>query len=299
MLSSGAYLSTPEMVVQFGATKKIIQTDLKEYILPLFDDGMVYYDYVDKRYKAKAPFLQHTLLSAKELAIIAVLKNKSKDKYSDLDFASMVDALFAKFEEELANRLYQKSSVEKIDDFTKETILIKNAIANKCVIQCEYNGKKREIYPLSILNLEGYWYLVIFNPNEQKIKSFHLNSIKEIKILDQRYSFDSDIIIKYDNAISAYYNPKAKPITIQLFVDAQIAKYFLRKPLNPTQRVLRSYEDSSIEIELEVTDLMEVIPVIQRYIPHVVVIEPRELHEKILENIKAYKQKLGVYTIGN
>ena len=78
LLSKGYDLSTPELVERFGVTKKIIQTDFKEYLLPLFSDGKIFYDYSSKTYKAKNNFLTKTLFSADELAVIAILKNKSK-----------------------------------------------------------------------------------------------------------------------------------------------------------------------------------------------------------------------------
>ena len=43
LLSKGYELSTPSLVERFGVSKKIIQTDFKEYILPLFVDEKIYY----------------------------------------------------------------------------------------------------------------------------------------------------------------------------------------------------------------------------------------------------------------
>ncbi len=75
------------------------------------------------------------MFSSDELSIIAILKNKSKDKYSDIDLSSKVDTLFLKFEDELTNTLYQKSSVEKIDNFKDEIIQIKNAVESKSIMR--------------------------------------------------------------------------------------------------------------------------------------------------------------------
>ena len=94
LLSKGYDLSTPSLVERFGVTKKIIQTDFKEYILPLFVDDKIYYDYSSKTYKAKNNFLTKTLFSADELSIIAILKNKSKDKYSDEDLSQKLILYF-------------------------------------------------------------------------------------------------------------------------------------------------------------------------------------------------------------
>ncbi|MDK2069863.1 WYL domain-containing protein [Aliarcobacter butzleri] len=291
LLSKGYDLSTPSLVERFGVSKKIIQTDFKEYILPLFVDDKIYYDYSSKTYKAKNNFLTKTLFNADELSIIAILKNKSKDKYSDIDLSLKVDSLFLKFEDELTNKLYQKASVEKIDNFKDEIIQIKNAVESKSIMKCFYNDKNREIYPLKILNLEGFWYLIVFEPIDNKIKTFHLNTIKEIEVLHSNFRFDEDKINAFDNAISAYYKPNNEPILVQLFIDSKVSRYFLRKPLNKTQRVLKTYDDESCDVELIITDYMEIIPTIQRYIPFIGVIEPDELKMKVKENVEMYLKR--------
>ena len=291
LLNKGYELSTPNLVERFGVSKKIIQTDFKEYILPLFVDDKIYYDYSSKTYKAKNNFLTKTLWSSDELSIIAILKNKSKDKYSDDDLSLKVDSLFLKFEDELTNKLYQTSSIEKIDNFKNEIIQIKNAVETKSIIKCFYNDKNREIYPLKILNLEGFWYLIIFEPIDNKIKTFHLNTIKNIEVLNTHFSFDEEKINSFDNAISAYYKPNNAPILVQLFMDKEVSRYFMRKPLNKSQRVLKIYDDESCDIELTITEYMEIIPTIQRYIPHIGVIEPDELKDRVKENIDSYLKR--------
>ena len=287
LLNQGYNLSTPSLVERFNISKKIIQTDFKDFILPLLPNETIYYDYSSKTYKAKNNFLSKTLFNSKELAIIAVLKNKSTDKYSDHDLKANVDELFFKFEKELSNQLYSKSSVEKIDKFQNELIQLENAIENKNIVKCFYNNKHREIYPLKILNLEGFWYLIVYEPIDNKIKTFHLNTIKNVEVLLNEYKFDVTKVDSFNNAINAYHKLDSN-IQITLYADKEVSRYFLRKPLNQTQRVLKQYDDKSIDLEIVVTNLMEIIPTIQRYIPHVKVIEPLELKEAIKKNIDDY-----------
>src|SRR5574344_2485654 len=205
LLNQGYNLSTPSLVERFNISKKIIQTDFKDFILPLLPNETIYYDYSSKTYRAKNNFLSKTLFNSKELAIIAVLKNKSTDKYSDHDLKANVDKLFFKFEKELSNQLYSKSSVEKIDKFQNELIQLENAIENKNIVKCFYNNKYREIYPLKILNLEGFWYLIVFEPIDNKIKTFHLNTIKNVEVLLNEYKFDITKVDSFNNAINAYH----------------------------------------------------------------------------------------------
>ena len=76
-------------------------------------------------------------------------------------------------------------------------------------------------------------------------------------------------------------------------MDKEVARYFLRKPLNKSQRVLKIYDDESVDLELTITDYMEIIPTIQRYIPHIGVIEPDELKDRVKENIDLYLKRFG------
>ena len=290
-LSKGDNLSTPNLVKKFNTTKKIIQTDFKDFLLPLFSDHKIYYDCSSRGYKATNNFLTKTLFTAEELAVISILKAKSKDKYSDDDLFDKTDALFHRLEEQLSNSVYQRSSVEKIDNFKNEIIQIKNAIETKNIIKCTYTNKQREIYPLKILNLEGYWYLIIFEPKDNLIKTFHLNSIKDIEILNDTYTYDENIIDSFDNAISAYYKPNNQLITVQLFLDKEVSRHFIRKPLSKNQRVINTYDDNSCDIEVSITDYMEIIPTIQRFIPYIGVIEPKELKDLVFKNLEMYQNK--------
>lgn len=288
LLSSGAKLSTPELANTLKLTKRIIQLDFKEYLVPLFDNGMIYYNYSLKCYCAKTNFLASTLLSSDELAVIALLKAKSKDKFSDEGFAIQTNALFQKLEESLSNSFYQETLIEKIDNFKTEIIRIKNAITHRREIACTYNNKPRNLYPLKILNLEGFWYLINYDLAHSEIRRYHLNSISNITLLETKFTFDEEVIEGFDNAINAFYEPHVEPFSVELFLDAKVAKYFKRKPISKTQRVLKTYLNGSCDIELYITDFMEIIPTIQRYIPYVRVIRPDALAEIVYKNLKDF-----------
>jgi predicted DNA-binding transcriptional regulator YafY len=287
-LNIGNSLSIVSLSHKLYVSEKIIRNDFKHYLLPLFEDKKIYKS-SRTSYKAKIGFLHQTLLSVEELALIAILKHKAKDGYSEEDLYVKTSTLFEKLEDERNNNVYQQSSVEKIDAFKKEILTIKNAILEKEILTCNYNKKDRTIYPLSLLNLEGYWYLVIFEPRDSKIKTFHLDTITNTFYTGKKYEFDFDKIKSFDNAINAFHVLDKELIEVQLYVQAPVAKYFLRKPLSSLQRTIKKYDDDSLEISITVTDLREIIPTIQRYMPHVKVIEPQNLKDVIEENIKKYQ----------
>lgn len=279
------------MVEQFNTTDRIIQLDFKEYIIPLFNDDTIYYNHSEKCFSAKYPFLQSSLLNSEELATIAILKNKTKDKFADEELSFNTEKLFEKLEDSLKNSIYKLSSIESIEENQIDIIKVKNAIKTKTKIECIYNDKKRELYPLKILNLDSFWYLINYDLEYNEIRRYHLKSIKEVELQDIEFEFDEEIINGFDNAINAYFEPHIKPFAIELFLDKKVSKYFLRKPINQTQRVLKTYEDESLDIEVFITDFMEIIPLIQSYIPHIMVISPDELNKTIKSNLEEYFSK--------
>jgi len=290
-LSKGDNLTTQKLAEQFETTTRIIQLDFKEYIIPLFGDDTIYYNYSDKCYSAKYSFLQSSLLDNEELATIAILKNKSKDKFADEELSTNTKKLFEKLEDSLKNSIYKLPFIESIEENQTDIIKVKNAIKTKTKIKCIYNDKKRELYPLKILNLDSFWYLINYDLEYNEIRRYHLNSIKEVELQDIEFDFDEEIISGFGNAINAYFEPHIKSFAVELFLDKKVSKFFLRKPINQTQRVLKTYEDESVDIEVFITDFMEIIPLIQSYIPYIMIISPDELNKTIKSNLEEYVSK--------
>jgi predicted DNA-binding transcriptional regulator YafY len=291
-LSYGEKLSTIKLAEQFETTTRKIQLDFKEYILPLFDNEMIYYDYSIKCYLSKVNFLQKTFLSSEELAIISILKAKSKDKYSDDNLSLKTNLLFDKFEDSLKNSIYENLSMESIENNKIEIIQIRNAIKSKNEIECIYNDKPRNLYPLKILNLNSFWYLINYDLEYEEIRRYHLNSIKNIEILENEFEFDEEIIKGFNNAINAYFEPHIAPFVVELFLDKKVSRYFLRKPINKTQRILKTYEDDSCDIEIYITDFMEIIPIIQSYLPYIMVVSPEDLSDVVKGNLDEYFRRI-------
>ena len=292
LLNNGFNLSTPELVKKFKTTAKIIQTDFKEYLIPLFDDENIYYSFDTKSYHSKNHFLSKTFLSAAELAIIAILKNKSKDKYSDSDLERKVNLLCKNYEDALSHSIYTLSDIEKIDKFKTEIMQIQHAIDKSKIIECYYHEKTRNLYPLQIKNLDGFWYLICYDTHYKDIRKYHLNSITNIIELNETYQFDAKSIEKFNNAINAYFKPELELTSVELYLDWRVAKYFLRKPLSKTQRILKQYSDGSCDIEIFISDLMEIIPTVQKYIPYVKVIEPLELKQILKKNVTEFLKNI-------
>ena len=88
-------------------------------------------------------------------------------------------------------------------------------------------------------------------------------------------------------ALSIWFQPLNAPFEVQLLVSGYAAKYFERKPL-PTQRVIRRLKDGSLELALQITHEMEIVPVVKYWMPHLRVIEPAWIAGLIESDAKAW-----------
>lgn len=287
-LSKGVALSTPHLVTQLDISKKIIQTDFNTYILPFVES--VYYDGSLKCYVSTNNFLQKQLINSKTFATMLMMKVKCSDKYAPDGLLDEVNKLFKHYTSMKEESLYAHAMVEGLD-VSDDRVLLENAMTSHSIVRCTYNDKPRELYPLSIINLEGFWYLVNWDTEYDDIRRYHLKSIKEVEITDEKFSVSSnmkEILTRFEYAINAFFEPFVEPFVVELYIDAKVVKYFERMPINKRQRVMKRYDDGSMDLEVFVTDYMEIIPTIQRYIPYVKVIEPVALREEIGKNIERY-----------
>jgi predicted DNA-binding transcriptional regulator YafY len=55
---------------------------------------------------------------------------------------------------------------------------------------------------------------------------------------------------------------------------------------------MRENEDGSIEIEVQITHIMEIKPLIFYYLPRVKVIEPQSLADEILAEVEGYVRQI-------
>ena len=186
---------------------------------------------------------------------------------------------------------YSKLDIEKVDleKFEK----LEEAVRNKNKLEIiyeefeEYESKLTDVKPLKIVNFEGYWYLLALN-YEDEYRRYHINSMKEIKILKEEFSFDEEFLDRVNKkAINIWYDPFKEPYLVELYLDDVATKFFKRlKPFKPLY--FKENDDKSSIVTLEITHDMEIIPFILRWIPRVKIISPERLKKRVLEEVKSY-----------
>lgn len=219
--------------------------------------------------------------------VLSVLDKMAKNVGAE--FYSKAHGLLKGISEGLNHPIFVSLSAEKLEK--KDIELIENlesVIASRNEIELLYFSKTHRLSPIKIALFDGFWYLLAMAG--EKLKKFHLKSIKEIKILPSKFKIDESLENRIKSANSAWFDPE-KSFIVRLWIDKVVKKYFERKPLT-NQQIMCENEDGSIEIEVQVTHIMEIKPLVFYYLPHIKVIEPSSLADDILAEMERYIKEI-------
>jgi len=230
-------------------------------------------------------------LDQEERTIINILDNISKTMGAN--FYSKAHVLLEQITSQLNHPILTNINNEKLDekDFANFELL-ENAIKEKRLVECEYNGFKFKIKALKLAMFDGFWYLLFLDVGKNDaFKKFHLKSIANIKVLDDKFEIEIKIEVRLKNINSAWATLD-KPKTARLLLAPQIKKYFERKP-HAKQSIYGQDPDGSVIIDIEYTNIMEIKPLIYYYIPFIKVLEPKELVDVVKDEVGEYFGEIG------
>lgn len=277
-------INTVDISDYLCVNRKTIERDLKNSISPLFETDILPND---NQWIIPEPIIDIKFYEPAELAAIAfIFKNIGKE--NPKLYSKTVD-LFNELHEKVSHSIYKKSSIEDILCIKKdEFYIIKNAIDDKKEIKFKFHSYDKYVQPLKIANLEKYWYLLCFDLDAERFSKYPLRGIHSIDILNSTFTFnEDDYINRLDNAINAFFDINDE-IEVKLELDWEAFKVISSVPLNSTQLINKN-EDGLFIMDITISHLMEIIPLVQQWIPHIKVISPSILKDKIKENLANYQ----------
>ena len=284
VLISNKPYSISELSEKLGVCTKTIQRDLYDV---LAKNGAIKKGRMWSMDKTEAK----DNLDQEERTIINILDNISKTMGTN--FYSKAHVLLEQITSQLNHPILTNINNEKLDekDFANFELL-ENAIKEKRLVECEYNGFKFKIKALKLAMFDGFWYLLFLDVGKNDaFKKFHLKSIANIKVLDDKFEIETKIEGRLKNINSAWATLD-KPKTARLLLAPQIKKYFERKPY-AKQSIYGQDPDGSVIIDIEYTNIMEIKPLIYYYIPFIKVLEPKELVDVVKDEVGEYFGEIG------
>ncbi len=170
---------------------------------------------------------------------------------------------------------------------------LKTAVKNREYRNLTFNdGKKfNDVKCLKLIFMEGNWYLAYIT-NENLLKFGRINFIKKVEYSKNISSFQPSSVTKEINFLkTALQNPftlHGKQTQIAtLKALPSIAQYFEKdmKKFLSSQKFIKKESDGSIIFEVSYTQEMEILPFVQKWMPDLIIQEPKELQQN-------YKNKL-------
>ncbi len=288
-LYEGESLSVTELANEFGVSTRTIQRDFNEKLIqfPIVKDG--------KKWKMQDGFHLEKLKGIEEQLVLDLLEKMSEN--FGTRFSQKAKNLLSKIKNPAISPIYTSLNIEDISSHIDVLTKIENAILNQQLISCIYhmdlNSFDIKIKPLKVANFEGFWYLLAFDTKDDVLKKYHIKSMNNLKVLQEKFTISKDLNDSLQNAINIWFNIENKPFEVILHIDSEVSKYFQRKPTCKSQIITSiNSTDESMELSVKITHAMEIIPTILHWIPHIKVIKPKWLNDEIKELIKKYIEKL-------
>jgi len=283
-LNDAEALSVSKLAKEFNVSDRTIQRDFNERLIsfPIYQDK--------KRWKMQDGYRLEKSTSVEDAVVLDIMQKLMEGVGGR--FSAKANRLLAKIKNDSLNPIYAKLDMEDIGDKLHIVQELEGAIKEKREIKCFYSSddytKELTLQPIRIANFEGFWYLIAHDTQNNILKKYYLKNIKNITLLDSIFESSAKLDDLLDNSISIWFDHTIEPYRVTLSLTKEISKYFQRKPISKTQKVESIYEDGSMDISVEITNDMEIIPIVKYWLPHIKVLEPMRINEKVVRDLESY-----------
>lgn len=277
-LNQGEVIYEKQLAEEFGVSLRTAQRDMKDRLvfLPLQPHK--------GGYRLDATFLG---------------KFNLEDINRFASFASVRD-LFGKIDQDFFQKYLNGSisiraySAERIDDKKEAFELVNQAIQQSRLLEFFYKkttqidnySKSYEVQPYKLLNQSGVWYLIALH--DDKIKTFSFTRLSLLKMLNEPFKPDPQIVEKIEKSQSIYFEELIDEVLLK--IDAKVAVYFTRRQILPNQEVLQELSDGTLLLLCRKVHEQEILPFVQHWIPHIDIISPDILKQHLATTLQHYLQ---------
>jgi predicted DNA-binding transcriptional regulator YafY len=193
----------------------------------------------------------------------SLLDEKLFELFKELVFSINID-IFKNYKDEII-KIFKIKNKKIVSNFEVEFFNITQIkgllyfINENISIKTKYKEKEYYIHPLKIGNFDLRWYLFAYDLKEDKIKTFHINSISSIITLDKNM-LNKHINLNFD---SKYFNNSKKKTTLKV------------------KKEFKNYFEKEI-FELEYYHIKELVEFVKKHLT-MIEIEDKHLKKKVKE----------------
>lgn len=291
-LDAGEKLSIVRLAEEFNTSSRTIQRDIRL----LRSTGFLIKSKNKGIYSFEEGFsLKKVSLSSKEASLLSFMHEIAQSLGQD--FKDTFGGILKKvIQQEYDSPYYAKilpgADIKKSCPFIQD---IEEAIDESQKLNLSYQlaGKIKtyKICPLKIIFYDGFWYLLAQVDTKDWLIKFKLEDIKDAALLNEYFEEPSNLKAMLDKSVNVWFSEKTKKKAV-LKIDEEAAPFFRKKRYFLKQRVLKQNRDGSISLEAYFCDSMELIPTVLSWMPHINVIEPKEIKDEIIRIVDSYALRM-------
>ncbi len=213
--------------------------------------------------------------------------------------------LFENFDLDQSDRRILESKIKETDSLyifkskpletsKQDTILLKeleHAIKYKKYLIINYNNNEFKVKPYKILFMHENFYLGCEIDHELQFAVYRVSKIKSVEKMSKTFHINPEIsqfIKDMQTPFSTYrQNYREHLIEVILEVNKEKAYFFKAKKYLKSQQE-KTLENGNLQLTYKVTQELEIEELIKRWLPHIKVIEPQSLKDKIAQELREY-----------
>jgi len=186
-----------------------------------------------------------------------------------------------------SNPFEDTKEFESIETFRHLKSAVKNREYRKITFK---GGVQDNLKCLKLIYMENNWYIAYVN-EQNRVLFGRISFIKKVEYASKMRTFQPSSVKKQleflktiQNAMTLYGKPKHKAL---LMVKPKKAKYFdegMKLRLS-SQKIEKRLEDGSIILSVEYTQPNEVLPLVQGWLPYIVILEPQSLKDEYIKRL--------------
>ena len=264
-----------------------------EDLVEIFEENIIkegdFYSFISNH------FLEKNMLSfdKKELEIFV-------DLFSliDFDFVNRFDEKTTTFLKKIQKNyshsyMIKQNAFENI--FSKKALVsdMKIAIKNKRYANIKYFSDKEFVFEeakiLKIIFTDGNFYLATLTNDEinNGFKFLRLNFVTDIELLKNSFHRDIEAEFFLKNFQTIFSNYKKESYEVVIEVDKSIKRFFKQKKFLSSQTILKE-EDENLFVSYKITNDMEILPLVRKWLPLIKIISPNSTKEKFKKELELY-----------
>jgi predicted DNA-binding transcriptional regulator YafY len=252
----------------------------------------------------------YQLLSSNHFVQLIKQDKSSKDLQNFFEFMTLVDTellerlqgkefSFINQIKKDATTIYsiQENPMENLQN-TKFFEQIKEAVIRRRYCDILYHETETkellDVQPHKILYANNNWYIAAMTKNYKMnggFKLFRINYIKKFTLKSKTFHTDIQVQRFITSMQSLFENYNTPQYEVIIHANKEVARYFKVKKYLSSQKIVQEI-DGALTLSFMINNDMELIPLIRRWIPHLKVLSPASLQNKIKQDIKTYLNDL-------